>query len=384
LRSIVVFDPAVDPGPGVELVGEAAIGETPVAVGLADSVISDFDPDDVGSRSLVLLEVLAFSCNYRDRAIILGHLAAGDGGAVRFGSDFVATVRAVGRDVDSVAVGDRVIADNTYPQAPFTDVRPGIPTNGASARFLVLHECKLAKVPEAMPVPLAAGFGIAAQTAYSMIRRLDVRGGERCLVTGASSQTSQFVLAALVQFGVETYAVTTGLNDFSPLGVAGTIRVRPPFAATLSRNEIARRLIREHGGPDLVVDPFSDLYATAVIPLLKSDGSYVTCGIYAQSMVEPRIALSGREWRDLLATIIKGNLTIHGNCLGQQDDLARAIAAYDRLAPRLPPDSVFGPARATEFVARSFTPTRFGKAILRYVPEPRSPTRPRGHVLCAR
>ena len=287
-----MFDPAVDPGPGVELVGEAAIGKTPVAVGLADSVISDFDPNDVGSRSLVLLEVLAFSCNYRDRGIILGHLAAGDGGAVHFGSDFVATVRAVGRDVDSVAVGDRVIADNAYPQAPFTDVRPGIPTNGASARFLVLHECKLAKVPEAMPVPLAAGFGIAAQTAYSMIRRLDVRGGERCLVTGASSQTSQFVLAALVEFGVETYAVTTGLNDFSPLGVAGTIRVRPPFAATLSRNEIARRLIREHGGPDLVVDPFSDLYATAVIPLLKSDGSYVTCGIYAQSIWSNRSSRS--------------------------------------------------------------------------------------------
>lgn len=365
-----MFDPAADPDSGVEPVGEAAIGNTPVAVGLVDPVIPDFDPDDVGSRSLVLLEVLAFSCNYRDRGIILGHLAARDGGAVHFGSDFVATVRTVGRDVDSVAVGDRVIADNTYPQAPFTDVRPGIPTNGASASFLVLHECKLAKVPEAMPLPLAAGFSIAAQTSYSMIRRLDVRGGKRCLVTGASSQTSQFVLAALVELGVETYAVTTSLNDFSPLGVAGTIRVEPPFATTLSRNEIARRLVREHGGPDLVVDPFSDLYATAVIPLLKPDGSYVTCGIYAQSMVEPRIALSGREWRDLLATIIKGNLTIYGNCLGRQSELARAIAEYDRLAPRLPPASVFGPARAAEFVAQSFVPTRFGKAILQYVPDP--------------
>ena len=366
MKSVVVFDPVDDPGATVESVGTASIGGTAVAVGLFDDAPPAFDPNAVDNRSLVLLEVLAFSCNYRDRGIILAHLAAGGGDAVHFGSDFVATVRAVGRDVDSVAVGDRVIADNSYPQARVTDVRPGIPTNAASAGFLVLHECKLAKVPEAMPLPLAASFSIAAQTVYSMIRRLDVRGGERCLVTGASSHTSQFVLATLAELGVETYAVTTGLNDFSTLGVAGTIRVQPPFAKTLSRNEIARRLVREHGGPELVVDPFADLYATAVIPLLKPGGSYVTCGVYAQSVVEPRTALSGREWRDLLAVIIKHNLTFHGNCLGRQADLAEAIAAYAGLSARLPPDGVFGLDRATEFVARSFAPARFGKAILQY------------------
>ena len=36
------------------------------------------------------------------------------------------------------------------------------------------------------------------------------------------------------------------------------------------------------------------------------------------------------------------------------------------VAARLPLDGVFGPDRATEFVSRSFAPTRFGKAILQY------------------
>ena len=366
MKSLVVFDP-VAADPGVELAGEATIGETAVGVGLLEAVTPDFDPDDVSSHSLVLIQVLAFSCNYRDRGIILGHVAAGIG-AAHFGSDFVAKVLAVGRDVESLVAGDRVIADNTYPRAPLTNIRPGIPTNDASARFLVLHECKLAKVPEAMTVPRAAGYGIAAQTAFSMLRRLNVRGGERCIVTGASSQTSLFVLAALAESDAEAYAVTTSENDFSALGVAGTIRVQPPFANTLTRNEFTRRLVREHGGPDLVVDPFSDLYASATIPLLKTGGSYATCGIYAQSRVEPLVALSGREWRNLLATIIKGNLTIHGNCLGDRADLARGLASYNRLGPRLPPDEVFKPTQAAEFVARSFAANRFGKAILHYAP----------------
>src|ERR1700683_5150101 len=99
-----------------------------------------------------------------------------------------------------------------------------------------------------MPDHVAAGFSIAAQTCYGMVRKLGVKPGDRCVVTGASSNTGLFVLSTLANRGVETYAITTGRKDLKALRVAGTIRVKHPIGVALASNEIVKRLLREHGG----------------------------------------------------------------------------------------------------------------------------------------
>jgi D-arabinose 1-dehydrogenase-like Zn-dependent alcohol dehydrogenase len=196
-----------------------------------------------------------------------------------------------------------------------------------------------------------------------MIRKVKIRSGERCIVTGASSNTSLFALATLGKMGVETYPLTTGLRDFGPLGVAGTIRVKPPVDQSIATNEIARRLIREYGGADVVID----VYATSVLPLLKQGGRYITCGIFAQSEMEPKSGVSSSAWRDLLASLITSNITIYGNCLGSTSDLTEAISAYANDGVAVPCDCTLGIEDSVEFVRRSFgAADHFGKVILRY------------------
>ena len=368
MQALVVFNPDKPINLRVNRLGQLNLDGEPIAIGLVERVPPAFDSALNENYNRVLVEVLALSCNYRDRAIVLRYLRTDAAIApIHIGSDFVGVVKKIGRNVRSLVPGDRVIGNNSYPMTGIHEVLQGVPTNAASAAFMVLHESKLAKVPDSMPLHVAAGFSITAQTCYSMIRKLSIRGGERCIVTGASSNTALFTLAILPKMGVETYALTTGLRDFVPLGVTGTIRVKPPVDQSIATNEIVRRIIREHGGADLVIDCFADIYATSVLPLLRQGGKYITCGIFAQSGMEPRSGVSSSAWRDLLAFLIVNNITVHGNCLGSASDLVEAIAAHAELGTVIPCDSVLGIEDSVEFVARSFGGAdRFGKVILRY------------------
>jgi NADPH:quinone reductase-like Zn-dependent oxidoreductase len=368
LQAVVVFNPNRKNKSKFLKMGEIALEGVPIGVGLVETSPVVFDPALIENRNRLLIEVLAFSCNYRDRAIILGHFHTDNTGTpLHIGSDFVGVVKEIGRNVKAFMPGDRVIGNNSYPTASAHEALPGVPTNGASASFLILHESKLAKVPDSMPLPVAAGFSIAAQTCYSMIRKLSIRGGERCIVTGASSHTSLFALAMLARMGVRTYPVTTGTRDFGALGVAGTIRVKAPIDQSMITNEVARQLIREHGGANIVIDCFADIYASSVVPLLRQGGTYITCGIVAQRGTEPRFALSSTAWRDLLTFLITNNIRVYGNCLGDESDLVHAIANYADGTSPIPIDCVLGIENCVEFVNRSFAVSnRFGKVVLRY------------------
>ena len=127
------------------------------------------------------------------------------------------------------------------------------------------------------------------------------------------------------------------------------------------------KLFGEHGGADIVLDCFADIYATSVLPLLRPGGKYITCGIFAQAGVEARSAVSSARWRDLLAFVIMNNIPIHGNCLGSDSDLRNAIAEYANINSRIQIDCLLGPEDSLQFVERTFVcPDRFGKVILQY------------------
>jgi NADPH:quinone reductase-like Zn-dependent oxidoreductase len=370
LDALVVFDPNRKLAAKVAKLGELCVNGTTIAVGCMTRPIPAFNATSREDHANVLIEVLAFSCNYRDRAIITGSVRNREAReTIGFGSDFVGVVREVGGRVESVKRGDRVIGNNSYPNAALREVLPGIPTNEASLRFLVLHECKVAIIPKSMPTQVAAGFSIAAQTSYSMIRKMRVSPRDRCIVTGASSNTGLFSLATLHNKGVETYAITTGLKDFSNLNVTGTIRISPPDLSVGS-NEVVKRLTREHGGVDFVIDCFSDVYATSVLPLLKAGGTYVTCGIFAQRGTDPLVGPSGTKWRDVLVSLITNNISVYGNCLGREEDLASAIRDYAESSIPIPHDSTYGIDDGVKFLSRSFVePERFGKVVLQYLPD---------------
>ncbi|WPL16506.1 putative alcohol dehydrogenase [Thiorhodovibrio winogradskyi] len=350
--------------------GSVTMEGVEVLCGILETPEPSFDPTGE-HRAHVLVRTLAFSCNYRDKALILRMATSGQTrGFYTIGSEFVGVVEAVGAEVTDLAPGERVMGDNAYPDSGVPGLAPGIPTNHGSRERQVLHRRKLARVPPEMSDEVAAAFSIGGQTTYSMIRKLELPAGARVLVTAAKSNTSLFALAALAGRGYEVYAQSTSdrfASELEQFDIAELI-VADPRQAPLGEHPRIRA-VQEAGGFHGVIDPFFDLYLPHMPPVMAPGGRYVTCGMYDQYL-----AMVGREPPAMPAaastvmtlTMLK-NLSLIGNCIGLTSDLERALA--DQAAGRLPVlvDRVLRGNDTAAFLERTYlSPDRLGKVVYRY------------------
>jgi NADPH:quinone reductase-like Zn-dependent oxidoreductase len=327
----------------------------------------EFDPQRAEDRERVLVKVRAFSLNFRDKAIILGAATQGTS-PFAIGSELAGEVLAVGADVAGLAPGDRVIANASYPDSGVPGLAPGLPTNSASCERLVVHAARLFPIPATLPDPVAAAFGIGAQTCWSMARRLKLREGQSVLVTAARSNTSLFAIQALRLQPVRIFALTTSDSDHDRLRELGAERVLrvPAEIADLSESAEVVAAARGVGGFNAVVDPFADLWLGRVVNVMAFFGRYVTCGVYDQytRFVGEEFRHRGQSGQELLVTIFMKNLSVIGNCLGHREDLRRALADYQ--AGRVPVvlDSVHAGDAIGPFLERTYNaPDRFGKVV---------------------
>src|SRR5690606_34241348 len=190
---------------------EFEMSDTVIPIGLLDV---DQSLEKVPENG-VLLEVNAFSCNYRDKSILIhsndkcrnqsvsGHLFY-----YPIGSEFVGKVVEIGNKVKNLRIGDRVIPDGAYPLKA-DGTFGGLPTNCASQRIQLLSQAYLKKIPDTMSDEVAASFTIAGQTVYSMLRKLELEAGQNVLVTAATSNTSLAMISALRKYNVNVYACST-------------------------------------------------------------------------------------------------------------------------------------------------------------------------------
>ncbi|MEO8561615.1 MAG: zinc-binding alcohol dehydrogenase family protein [bacterium] len=321
----------------------------------------------------VLVRVRRFSCNYRDKSFVMrAATRMPDDRFYVIGSEFVGEVAAVGPAVTRVQRGDRVMGDNTLPFVGPGHVgegpHGGIPTNNASGEYLVLHEDKVMGIPSSMPDDVAAAFSIGAQTAFSMVDKLGLAGGEHVLVTAASSNTSLFAIEALRQRDVAIYATTTSEHHVARLLARGVREVFVVPSATLfSEHASLVATARRVGGFAGVIDPFLDLHLHKVLGLMRTGGRYVSCGMHDQLALTPHVTDAPPDYRAALATAIVKNISIVGSCVGLRHHLAQAVSAYDAGRMDVPIDSVFTGDRAGAFLERTFTTRdRFGKVVYAY------------------
>jgi NADPH:quinone reductase-like Zn-dependent oxidoreductase len=337
----------------------------------------DFDPDAEANRAMALVRKRAFSLNYRDRSFVLGTaLNASPEKFAVLGSEFVGEVVACGPEARGLRPGDRVIADNAFPNSGVPGLPGGIPGNMLSKELQVVHAVKLARIPDNMSDAEAAGFSIGGQTTFSMVRKLALAPGAAVLVAGGRSNTSLFAISALKAHGfdppVEIYVSTTSDRSeqaLRALGVTDVIRV-DPAGVSFAANPVVQRVMRERGGFDAVIDPFFDIHLLPSIPVMANGGRYVTCGLYDQTGHLVPNQSSRREppsVAGVMSRVMFNNLQIIGNCLGSTSDLENALAAF--AAGRFPMivDSVFSDGDPSAFLDRTYNaPERFGKVIYKY------------------
>jgi len=343
----------------------AALGDYPLTLGLMDTDPIRFEKKRTHKND-VLVEKSAFSVNYRDRSWILRNYEKGIRNSGNelfyFGicSEFVGVVTKTGANVTSLSEGDRVIPVATYP-ADIPGIPHGIPSNYASRRQDIFREGQLIKVPATISDEQAAGFTIGAQTAYSIVRRLQIVAGAVILVTAATSNTSLFVLEALKHLQVDIYTLSTRQGYGEVLAQMG-IPVRRAFTGV---EEMRGQEIEF----DIIIDPFADIYLSLVMPYTRMGAHYITCGIHWQPYDHtPGTSHTRNIDLPTFSLLIGRNITITGNCLGNRMDLANAItdAAEDRLRVHI--DSVYKGHQLKAFFDRGFNDReRFGKVIYKYI-----------------
>lgn len=340
-----------------------------VCIGTVDVDEPYFDEDDDRNKDFVLLKVLGFSCNYRDKAIILkSALQMSDIASETmppitfFGSDFVACVVKKGKNVSKFKVGDRVIPDCEYPDMPSPGVASGVVTNEASKGWLRINQYKLMKISDDMSNEVAAGFSIGAQTSQSMVRRTRIKKGEKALVLSGKANTSLFIIKALLRKGIDTTVVSTSKWNEKQLSFVSPARVK-----YISRD--SKDWYKNFNGEkyDVIFDPFYDLHIYNAVRLLKFYGRYITCGFknqhdYFREKTDKNYSL---DLHNILLKTMINNISLIGNCIGTTEDLRRAVTNTNNKDVAI--DSVYNLNKSDKFLDRTYNKfDRFGKDILLY------------------
>lgn len=313
-----------------------------------------FFKQDPAFRNKVLIKVLGFSCNFRERTIALTLVNKGlKNSFTALGSEFIGKVIDVGTDVTKVAVHDRVMGDNDIETRR---ISPGIPSSSSSKEYLVLHEDVLFKVPTIMTNEEASCFSLQAQTVYGILRKLRVKSGETLLLTAGTSTVTVFALTALskykdIQVVVLTKSVNTMKERLRELGAHHVLGMN--FKEGNKLNEISDRL----KGFSCIVDPFFDIYFPFTFQLLRYGGRYITCGFsrqYSGDKLNPLHSELQTNGDAILRSLFKYNRTIYGHNLGNRQDLHNACNDYATSEFRPKIDSIHEIESLQLYVEKSF------------------------------
>ena len=339
-----------------------------------DDIEIDFDKDRY--REMVLVRKRAFSLNYRDTSLIIQaalYFEQNPESLEHFpvGSDFVAEVIKTGVAVKGISVGDRVIPDSFISYAN-NMVASGIPSSCSSKELDLLHYTKLKKIPSEMPDDVAAGFTTGGQTAFSMIRKVAPSHQDIILITAGSSNTSLFVINALIKTHKNLYVLTgkeSSKLKLKDMGIENVLLVDPlrPFHEQKDILEVINSGVRFN----VIFDPFFDLYFPHLVTLMAPLSRYVFCGLQYQHALmqkderfEDHTQISTIKLAHIL---IQNNTSVIGNCLGNSEDLDCALMGYKKSEFDVTLASIYTDNDVASFIHTTFVDrARFGKVIMKY------------------
>ena len=211
---------------------------------------------------------------------------AGWRGAIDFpriqGGDIAGTVASVGDGVDGGLVGRRVLVDpalylDESAQAPPVGLL-GSEADGGFAQYVVVPAVQAHDMADS---PLTdeelACLPVAYGTALGMLERVELRNGERVLVTGASGGVG----LALVQLAAARGATVIALTS---RGKADQVRAAGADHVLTRDEDALLDRVRELG-PDVVADVAGGPLVELLLPLLADDGRWVIAGAVAGPVV---------------------------------------------------------------------------------------------------
>jgi NADPH2:quinone reductase len=217
-------------------------------------------PDPEPGPGNVVIAVRAAGVNFVDGLFVQGKYQIKPALPFVPGGEVAGEVVAVGEGVDSVAVGDRVLA---------------MPWLGGFASHVELAAGSVVPVPESLSFGQAAGLVQSYGTMlFTYTRRISLQPGETVLVLGAGGGIGLAAVDLAKQLGATVIAAASSDEKLAAATAAGadaTINYETEDLKTRARE-------LSGGGVDIVVDPVGDRFADPALRALTWMGRFLVIG----------------------------------------------------------------------------------------------------------
>ena len=197
------------------------------------------------------------------------------------GADVCGYIVAVGRDVSSGRIGERVLIEPCIREANGKILdQPwyfGSECDGGFAEYTVVADRHAYKIDSELSDAHLASFPCSYSTAENMLTRANVKSGERVLVTGASGGVGSAAVQLAKARGAHVWAVTTSAKSdaLKELGADETISRETDLIAEPGANTV-----------DVVVDLVAGDKWPQYLEVLRPGGRYAVAGAIAGPRVE--------------------------------------------------------------------------------------------------
>lgn len=261
--------------------------------GTPDTLKVENVADPVPADDEVLIAVTHAGVNYPDILVVSGKYQSLPQLPFVPGKDAAGTVVAVGKNVDDLKAGDRVVAQVEY---------------GAYASRLVTTAKNCHRLPDSMSDSDAAGMGLVYQTAYfALLERGLFKPGEVVLVSGAAGGVGSAAIQLVKGMGGIALAGVGGPNQAEIARANGADHIIDLSTPNL-RDSLREQVYActDGHGADVVLDTVGGDVFDAALRAVAWCGRVVVIGfaagriptIKANYLLVKNIAVSGLQWSD--------------------------------------------------------------------------------------
>ena len=286
-------------------------------------------PDPVAGEHRVVVRVRACAMNHLDLfqrrglervRIPLPHIS---------GADVAGEIAAVGKGVEGLAAGQRVIVqpglscgacarclagEDNY--CPRYDVL-GYQSDGGYAEQVAVPATNVIPLPDHVDFVAAAAFPLTFLTAWHMlVTRARLTAGETVLVLAAGSGVGQAAVQIAARLGARVLATAGGRDKIAACERLGLSRVMDHY-----EDDVVQRVREETGGrgADVVVEHVGQATWDRSVRCLARGGRLVTCG-----------ATTGHQAAIDLRLLFARQISLLGSYMGSRAELWRVAGLFFR------------------------------------------------------
>ena len=242
-------------------------------LGMPESLVLEEVPGLIPGPGQVLISVQACGVNFPDTLIIQGKYQFKPDLPFSPGGEISGVVKQVGSDVDSLKIGDRVIAFSTW---------------GGFAEELVVDQTRTVIISDKMDYERASAFVLTYGTSYHAFKdRAHLREGETLLVLGASGGVGLAAIQLGKAMGATVIAAASNPEKLSACQENGA-----DYVINYAQDDLRQSVkeITKGRGVDVIYDPVGGSFSEKALRDMSWGGRFLVVGFAAGEI--PKVPLN--------------------------------------------------------------------------------------------